>query len=168
MWVFTPTSFVSLVEDTNDMTRLIARARFPGDLERMFPAQADKVMVTPWADYRYRVFVARHVAAEAVAAAARAVTYPNFKDAAKAAGADDVRLGALGRVWSALYDGQARAHGDPLAGFGGPVFTDYADAGDLDTRDLDLSTPEDDRAPGCAFCGDQPDLCDCGYLDDAS
>ncbi len=166
MWIFTPTAFVSLVEDRDDATWLIARARLPGDLARVFPAQANQVTVTPWADYRYRLHVHRETAAEAMAAAVRGVTYPNFKDAASARGADlegqAQRMSALHQVWNVMADAQEFAHDDGAATlslvsrplpYGGAV---------------DLAAKHEDDGLDCGFCGDWPDLCDCGAFNDAS
>ena len=111
MWLFTPEGFVSIVEHRHAPDLLLARARFPGDLERLFPAQAHNVEETPAADYRYRVTLDRATAAEAVAAATSAISYENFKDEAASRAQGWVhRMKALHDSWSALVHAQARVH----------------------------------------------------------
>jgi len=111
MWLFTPDSFISLVQHRGEPGRLLARARFPGDLGRVFPNHAQYVEETPDADYRYRLVVAREEVAHAVATAARGIDYTNFKDEASARPAGHFhRIKALHQVWSALLNAQAGQH----------------------------------------------------------
>ena len=79
MWLFTPDSFISVVQHRDQPDMLLARARFPGDLGRVFPEREEEVEETPDADYRYRLIVGREEVAHAVANAARGIDYTNFK-----------------------------------------------------------------------------------------
>lgn len=113
MWLFTPDSFVSIVQHRDAPDLLLVRARFPGDLERLFPAETCNIEETPDADYRYRVALDREKVAEALAAAARDLRYANFKaEAAKRPHGGPVRMHALHQSWSALSHAQTRAHDD--------------------------------------------------------
>lgn len=113
MWLFTPEGFVSIVQHRDSPELVLARARFPGDLERVFPDQAHNVEETPAADYRYRLTLDRETVAEAVAAAARELDYTNFKDEAAARPqGGSYRMRALHRSWSALREAQLRTHGE--------------------------------------------------------
>jgi len=86
---------------------LLARARFPGDLGRVFPERAQDVEETPDADYRYRLVVGREEVAHAVATAARGIDYTNFKGEAGARSTGtNRRMKALHQVWSALLHAQ--------------------------------------------------------------
>jgi hypothetical protein len=78
MWIFMSESFLSVVEHDADDNLLLVRARFEGDIDRVFP-EAD-VAETPTSDYRYRAALPRERVAEAIAGRVRKIHYPNFKD----------------------------------------------------------------------------------------
>ena len=77
MWLFLNNAYLSIVADRDDQSRLLVRARFKGDLERVF----GKVVVqeTPTADYRFRTRVPREAVADRVAKAVLGTTATNFK-----------------------------------------------------------------------------------------
>ena len=82
MWLLTTRGFYSVVEDHHDPGRLLVRARVREDVE----ALADlipglEVEETPDRDYRFRASVTREDWASAAAQLARAIDYPNFKNA---------------------------------------------------------------------------------------
>jgi hypothetical protein len=52
MWVFTRSSFLSIVADQDDPAVLVVRARVRTDIHRLWPKVI--VDVTPWRDYKYR------------------------------------------------------------------------------------------------------------------
>lgn len=111
MWLFTPDSFISIVQHRDQPDLLLARARFPGDLGRLFPDRAHEVEETPDADYRYRLILDRKAAAQAVATAVCGVDYTNFKDeAGSRPQGTAARMTALHQVWTALFRAQARTH----------------------------------------------------------
>lgn len=97
MWIFLDNAFLSIVDKGGDGATLLVRARREGDLERVFPgAQVER---TPRNDYRYRARVGREAVAQALAAAVRGITYPNFKDSVR----DRARHDAYMEVWRAMY-----------------------------------------------------------------
>jgi hypothetical protein len=82
MWIFTDTSFVSIVRPKNGKGRkdfLVARGRVKGDIEAMFPKAT--VRLTPARDYRFRALIPRKVVAEVLAKKAMDIDYDNYKDA---------------------------------------------------------------------------------------
>lgn len=96
MWIFLNDAFLSIVHAGDDAT-LLVRARRPGDLERVFPGAA--VAETCHRDYRFRASIPREAVAEALAAAVRAVRYPNFKGGVRERGRHDAYLG----VWRVMH-----------------------------------------------------------------
>ena len=102
MWIFATKGFVSIVDGGPDL--LVARARFKGDLEKLFPAADGAVQCTPRRDYRYRVTMSREYAATVVANLLRDIDYPNFKDACPRD-----RHPPYLRVWAVMDEAQERA-----------------------------------------------------------
>lgn len=104
MWVMLNDSFLSIVEDSMDRDRdtMSVRARWPGDIERVFP-NAD-VIQGAGTDYEYRAYIGRGEVAKAMADAVEAIDYTNFKDTIEKAdpknGED--RHDAYLQVWSTL------------------------------------------------------------------
>lgn len=77
MWVFSRSSFLSIIADDDDPDMLIVRSRFRTDLHALWPRAT--VHKTPWRDYAYRARIPR---AEVAAALSREVTqlsYTNYK-----------------------------------------------------------------------------------------
>lgn len=77
MWVYLTRALLSIVAHRHQPENLLVRGRFRGDIERVFPGAA--VTETPSADYRFRASVPRETVAQALAEAALAVEYTNFK-----------------------------------------------------------------------------------------
>ena len=102
MWIFLSNAFLSIVDDENDSSRLLVRARLPKDISRIFPDA--NVVKTPSRDYRYRTFVPRAEVAKVLAAQVEKIDYPNFKNSVKE---DDRHQAYLG-VWNIMYDLQQR------------------------------------------------------------
>lgn len=94
MWIFTPNSFLSIVAHRDDPSRLLVRARLPGDIEAVFPNA--KVARTPSADYLYRAEVSREEVGKTLAALAETMDYDNVKGAVT----DARRAKMMGRVWA--------------------------------------------------------------------
>ena len=121
MWIASVTGWYSAVCPRSDDGRgreieadkIMVRARAFGHLhalQRRFPALAGaEIIVTPRADYRYRLIVPKAVWAKVVAAMVMEVDYDNFKDAAAREQGPDERgyVGALHRVWSVMHALQA-------------------------------------------------------------
>lgn len=57
MWIFLPSSFISVVQKPGDTDMLTVRARIKGDIESVFPKA--KVEANKGTDYRYRARVPR-------------------------------------------------------------------------------------------------------------
>jgi hypothetical protein len=88
MWLFTTDGFYSVVEDRNDPSMLVVRARVELDaLTLQSRLQDQRVYVrvkhTPAADYAYRLFVPRQAWSVYLQNAVEAIDYPNFKDAVR-------------------------------------------------------------------------------------
>lgn len=97
MWLFSKNGFISCVRDFDDPETIHVRSRFPGDIERVFPEA--QVSCTPNFDYKYRARVGRDELRRAMAAAADAIDYCNFKNAVHDGTARD---SAYMAVWSAM------------------------------------------------------------------
>jgi hypothetical protein len=82
MWIFTSTGFISIVEDKDDSTVVLVRARKREHLEA-FLSESDRkgILETPGADYPVRIFMDKEAFVRKVAAAASRIDYPNFKAA---------------------------------------------------------------------------------------
>ena len=104
MWIFTSNSFLSIVEHDQDSGLLHVRARFPGDIQEVFPG-AD-VIETPSADYRFRTSLPRERVAETVARLAREIDYDNFKNSVSDAHRRDEYI----KVWEVMWRAQ-QSHG---------------------------------------------------------
>lgn len=107
MWLFHPLGFASIVTNETDPATLVARSRFPGDLQKLFPGC--RVRKTPSADYLYRTTVTREKVATRLAEMAMAIDYPNFKDTIQ----DMTRAATYGDVWEILYFAQERPNEKP-------------------------------------------------------
>jgi hypothetical protein len=97
MWVFTNKGFVSIVEHRDDVSMMVIRSLFAGQIRSLFPKA--KVLKTPKADYLYRAFIPREIVAEALLGCVQDIDYPNFKNSID----DDKYHAACADVWSALY-----------------------------------------------------------------
>ena len=82
MWLFCEPGFFSAVQHEADPGIIHLRARFKGDLERLFSRHGLKADVqhTPGNDYAYRADVPKADWAAVVAAEAEAISYTNFKN----------------------------------------------------------------------------------------
>lgn len=107
-WIFNKDGFFSAVQNEYCTEgEVMVRARLREDIERLADAlgfsRAD-IMATPDADYAYRLKVGKQVWADYMYRSALDIDYPNFK----AACAKGERGHAYARVWSAMYDLQAK------------------------------------------------------------
>lgn len=101
MWIFHPLGFASVVADETNMSNLLVRGRFKGDLERLFPGR--KAEITPQRDYRFRMSIPRQEVAARYTELMATITYDNFKDACPKDRHDPYL-----RIWSTLYSEQTR------------------------------------------------------------
>ena len=103
MWMFCKSGFFSAVLDRDDPDRMLVRARFEGDLERLLSDMPDgasvQVMRTPDADYPFRAFIRKSDWETAVLAEAEDIDYTNFKNRVHDGTGRDAAYMA---VWSAM------------------------------------------------------------------
>lgn len=128
MWIFFPNAMLSIVAHRDKPDTLLVRARFKGDIERVFHGAL--VTRTPRADYLYRAEIRREEVAAVLAGAARAMAYTNVKGAIPAG--DHRRSRAMHDIWQVMFDAQHAA--EPFQGLDAaeegdarplpPVFTD--------------------------------------------
>jgi ADP-ribose pyrophosphatase YjhB (NUDIX family) len=102
MWVFLSNAFLSIVAIDGDPDTLKVRARFAGDIERVFPEA--KVEAWTGTDYAYRAVVSRNRVADALAEAARTITATNFKASVR----EHWRHDAYADVWRVMYAVQSK------------------------------------------------------------
>lgn len=105
MWIFTPQAFLSIVAHRSLPGHLMVRARFAGDIQRVFP-QA-KVQRTPAGDYLFRAVIRREDVAEALALHAGRMEYTNVKGAI--AREEHLRHDAMLGCWEAMHYAQRMA-----------------------------------------------------------
>lgn len=78
MWIYMNTAMLSIVQSAGCASDFLVSARFPGDIEHVFPDAA--VIETNDADYRFRAFIDKRTVAEALLDALAELNYDNFKD----------------------------------------------------------------------------------------
>ena len=100
MWVFLSNSFLSIVQDRNDHDRLLVRARFPKDIERVFPDA--ETFEGIGMDYRFRAFIPRSEVVKVIAANVAKIDYDNFKSSVKEPDRHDLYMD----VWSIMESAQ--------------------------------------------------------------
>lgn len=113
MWIFLNNAFLSIIDpegayDGSDGPvgeRLLVRARFKGDIERVFPRH--KVRETKERDYRFRTLVPRETVAKAMSDAVMQNGAKNFKGSTKEKWRHDCYM----RVWSVMEGEQRRQLG---------------------------------------------------------
>lgn len=97
VWLFLKDAFLSIVQKPDQRPgTLTVRSRLKGDIQRVFPGA--KVRHTPSEDYAYRAVLPRGDVALALAQAAEAIDYDNFKATVK----EDDRHAAYVGVWSSM------------------------------------------------------------------
>jgi hypothetical protein len=113
MWLFCKQGFFSVVRHSHRPGHLLVRARLGEDIDRLAALLSEQTgrpftpLVTPDADYRYRLEVPRDDFARAMVRLVEDLDYPNFKLAVHG---DPARDRAYGRVWSImgeLQEGEA-------------------------------------------------------------
>ncbi|MFZ1106776.1 MAG: hypothetical protein WAN43_00325 [Rhodomicrobium sp.] len=109
MWVFCNDGFLSIVADRNSQDTLLVRARKEGHIQAVFGDVEVTRTPPPKADYLYRAFIPRKIAAHVVAKRLMNIDYDNFKDSIPADIASLNYHDACTEVWSAMYSFQ---HGE--------------------------------------------------------
>jgi hypothetical protein len=103
MWLYMSDAFLSVVAHRHDKKKLLVRARFAGDIERVFGKDVI-VMETPIADYRFRAVLPRNVVSAVLSRRLNEIAYDNFKNSVE----DDWRHGDLMGIWSIMSRAQQR------------------------------------------------------------
>lgn len=105
MWLFCKSGFFSAVRHSKKAQTIHLRARFEGDLQRLFKTHnvKAKVTYTPNNDYAYRADIPLQTWAEIAATEAADIDYGNFKNAVNDG---TVRDEAYMNVWCAMRSGQ--------------------------------------------------------------
>lgn len=83
MWLFCKHGFFSAVKHLDKGNRILVRARFSGDLEKLCKAHGvnAKIIKTPDADYLFRMEFDKADWARIVREEAESIDYGNFKNA---------------------------------------------------------------------------------------
>jgi|ERR1700733_5501174 len=100
MWIFLPDSFLSVVENFNDSSKLLVRGRRKGDIEKIFPSA--EIKHTPEGDYAFRASIDRALVANTIAKQIMDINYPNFKNEVT----DHVRHAAYLDIWQTMWNYQ--------------------------------------------------------------
>ncbi len=102
MWIASKNGFVSIVQHRDKPDQVLFRARVRKDLESLFPGE--KIMVTPDADYGYRVYVSKQEAVEIITQQVMEIDYPNFKNAIAQNPEQRDKLSAYHDIWGVMWD----------------------------------------------------------------
>ena len=101
MWIFTSQGMISIVRHRDDSRLMMVRARQPEVLQALFSGY--DLIVTPEADYHYRMEVTQHDLQVIIDQELEDLQYDNFKNSI----ADDAYHNACSKVWSVMYQYQA-------------------------------------------------------------
>ena len=102
MWVCLNNAFLSIVEHRDNSSLLMVRARRWEDLLNTFPSEEHDIIVTPDADYPYRLILPRGEVRYWLYEAVDRISYPNFKASVPASDPDRKKF--YGQVWQAGHD----------------------------------------------------------------
>lgn len=112
MWIMLNNAFFSIIDPAAEYdggghtgTHLLVRARFRGDIERVFPRT--KVTATPDRDYAYRALIDRKTVALKIAEQITSIDYLNFKGSVEEKWRHDDYM----RVWTVMHSAQDRQAG---------------------------------------------------------
>lgn len=113
MWLFCKQGFFSAVQHMDKQGFIHVRARFKGDLERLFKAHSVRAKVTETADgdYRFRADVPTIVWRQILSAEVWNIDYTNFKYAAHDGTARD---DAYFEVWNAMKTAQVNCAAEEI------------------------------------------------------
>lgn len=100
MWLLAKDGFYSIVQKPEDKAgdMLSVRARRREDLEKLIEFTGGEIIVTPHADYPYRIVIEREVMAQAAWEMVMQLDYGNFKGSIK----EDQRHDIYMAVWGCL------------------------------------------------------------------
>jgi len=105
MWIFARRGFISIVKHRSEPGGLLVRARFPGDIEALFPF-AD-VKCTPQHDYLFRATINRADVAAALTREIAGIDYGDFRESIGRG--DPNRVAAYHAVWQDMKEAQDAA-----------------------------------------------------------
>lgn len=77
MWIYLSDAMLSIVQDLNDKSAFLVRARVSGDIKRHFPNA--NVRVGEGTDYAFRASVPKMEVSNVLSKYLAGLTYPNFK-----------------------------------------------------------------------------------------
>ena len=103
MWIFTKHGFIAIVQHNSMQGHFQIKSRIIDPLEILWPDK--EIEIIDWADYRFRITIAKEEALHVLAEQAASVDYTSFKDRCKY---DEDYHHALTRVWSIMLDYQQR------------------------------------------------------------
>ncbi len=109
MWIFTTFGFFSAVEHRDDNRSLLVRTRVRVDAELLAVKLygSDAIMVTPNADYPYRVKVGKREFAQLISEEIMRIGYKNFKNEV-ASKQSYARARLYGNVWGQMHDAERK------------------------------------------------------------
>ena len=106
MWVFTDKGFLSIVQHNSMPDCFQVKSRVIDPLEILWPGH--EIEVIDWADYRYRITIAKEEVIPVLVGAIESIGYTSFKDQCR----DDMGYyEALVRIWTEMYRYQAKMEG---------------------------------------------------------
>ena len=92
-------AFLSIVENKDNPTAVVVRARVDSDLVAVFPEFADDIIETDNSDYRFRLFLDRKYVAQKIQDEVMGIDYANFKSSVK----DKWRYKAYMEIWTVMH-----------------------------------------------------------------
>lgn len=102
MWIVMNDSFISIVEDRNDESKVVVRARVREDLLNTFPDKLDHLIETSDSDYRFRMFLDRDYVSDRMMNKIQDIDYYNFKSSIPST--ERWRYKAYEKIWAVMFD----------------------------------------------------------------
>ena len=103
MWIFTDKGFLSIVQHNTLPDCFQVKSRVIDPLEILWPDH--DVEVIDWADYRYRITIAKEEVVPVLVGAIESIGYTSFKGQCR----DDASYyESLGRIWAEMYHYQTK------------------------------------------------------------
>lgn len=99
MWIVMNDAFLSIVENKDDKTAVVVRARVDSDLAVAFPEFSKDIIETDNSDYRFRLFLDREYVAGKIREEVMGIDYVNFKSSVK----DKWRYKAYMDIWTVMH-----------------------------------------------------------------
>lgn len=104
MWIFLTDAFFSIVEDKQNATRFVVRARIKEDLPRVFGLSPKAVEVDGGTDYKYRAYLSKDFVIKKITEEMESIDYTNFKSEVT----EKDRSEAYSKVWGVLFNWQEK------------------------------------------------------------